>query len=455
MNKNRKFLLIALSFVFGIFAFGFIKVDNWILFSLSALLASLIFLMDSVQARIVSVCFLFFIFGLLRIGLATNEEKIAPALKNLQDETLSLRGKIAEMPEVKNGKQRIVIEIREDNVPDIKVLVYVSSFQTFSFGDEIRFKGKLKIPENFDGFEYKEYLFSKGIYLISYYPEITLEKSGEKTWGARINNFRKTASENFARILPEPHAGILSATIFGLNSAVSEDILEAFNKTGTRHIIAVSGSHMVVLVAIMIFVFLSAGIHRKRIFYITSWGIFLFIIVSGMSSSAIRAGIMAFTILFAYKIGRLNKSFSALVLAGALMLLINPKLLADDLGFQLSFLATFGIIFFFPYLKKKFVKFPELVGIKNIFLVTLSAQIAILPVLLTNFDGFSVFSFLANIMILPLTPALMIGGFILFFISFINLQLAGIFAFPIYLILSYQLAVVNFFANIDFGYIKF
>lgn len=455
MNKNKKFLLLSLSFVFGIFAFGYMKIDSWILFSFSALLIVLVLLIDSPRLRIALACFLFFVFGLLRIGLATNEDKIIPVLKDLQDEKAVLQGKIVEMPEIKNGKQRIVIEIQEERLPDIKVLAYVSSFQTLSFGDELQLSGKLKIPENFEGFEYKEYLLSKGIYLISYYPEITLEKSGEKTWGARINNFRKNASENFSRILPEPHAGILSATIFGLNSAVSEDVLEAFNKTGTRHIIAVSGSHMVVLVAIMIFVFLSAGIHRKKIFYITGWGIFLFIIVSGMSSSAIRAGIMAFTILFAYKIGRLNQSFSALVLAGSLMLLVNPKLLADDLGFQLSFLATFGIIFFFPYLKRKFAKLPELVGIKNIFLVTLSAQIAILPVLLTNFDGFSIFSFLANIMILPLTPALMMGGFALFFIGLISLQLAGIFAFPIYLILSYQLAVVNFFANIDFGYIRF
>lgn len=455
MNKNQKFLLFSFCFIFGLAIFPFLEVERWALFVLSGICLVFSFAFSSKQVKLIFISCFFCIVGMLRLDFSQKSDDYLFSLEKLYGQKIDTVGIVAEMPEVKNGKQRVIVEIKLEDSSKTRILSYVSQFQKISFGDRVNFKGILKKPENFDDFDYEKYLSMRDIYFVSYYPEIRIVESGADSFMARTNSFRLDASERFSKVLPEPHAGILSATIFGLNSAVSPGILEAFNRTGTRHIIAVSGSHMVILVAIMLFAFLSSGFHRKKVFYMTSSGILAFVLVSGLASSAIRAGIMAFTILFAEKIGRLNKSFSALIFAAVFMLIIDPHLLANDIGFQLSFLATFGIIILFPYFKKQFEKWPSFIGIKDMFLVTLSAQIVIMPILVANFDGFSVFSFLANIMILPITPALMAGGFVLFVLSYFSMSLAQVVAFPLYLILSYQLAVVDFFAKINFGYIKF
>jgi competence protein ComEC len=129
--------------------------------------------------------------------------------------------------------------------------------------------------------------------------------------------------------------------------------------------------------------------------------------------------------------------------------------LSSDVSFQLSFLATFGVVCILPFLNKKFEKVSDYGGVKEILLTTLAAQVATLPVIIANFGQFSFLSFLANILILPTVPVLMVGGFALVAVSFVNLTLAQILSLPIYLILSYHLAVVNFLSSTDFGLIKF
>jgi len=177
--------------------------------------------------------------------------------------------------------------------------------------------------------------------------------------------------------------------------------------------------------------------------------------LSGSSASAIRAGIMAFVFLLAVKVGRGGDALRALIFSAAAMIFFNPYILTGDVGFQLSFLATFGLIAILPFLENKFRKWPEWGGVKKILLITLAAQIAVFPVLIANFGQFSLLSFLANILILPTASIIMIGGFILVGVSFANLFLAKVIAFPLYFIVSYATAVADFLSRTDWGMIKF
>ncbi|MFA7170126.1 MAG: ComEC/Rec2 family competence protein [Candidatus Paceibacterota bacterium] len=454
MTRSNKFLFASFSFILGILFFSFWRVDLWILFLVAGLGAVGIFSSESDRNVGVFLCLTFFSLGMVRFVFYDINSQSKNSLENFIDKKVSLTGRIVEMPEIKNGKQKITINIEGSNFPDGYILVYASSYQEYFYGDRVNFEGELKIPENFDDFDYREYLLSKNVYLVSYYPDLKREASASDSFLGYIYKTRKNANENINRLLSQPEAGVLSAMTLGIKSDVSDDTLEKFNKTGVRHIIAVSGMHMVILVSLLIFVFLEVGINRNKIFYLVSFCIAIFVILSGSSSSAIRAGIMSFVVLLSLKIGRSGNSVNALVLAAVLMLAVNPRLLVSDVGFQLSFLAVAGIIFLFPYFRKKFASFPKLCGAKDIILVTLSAQIAVFPIIMENFGEFFLLSFLVNLFILPVMPLVMAGGFLLIFLSFVNFTLAQILSFLILIIIQYQLAVIDFFSRIDVGLIK-
>jgi competence protein ComEC len=267
--------------------------------------------------------------------------------------------------------------------------------------------------------------------------------------------FRKYADNLIKRILPQPHAGIISAMTLGIKSNISEEVLANFNKTGTRHIIAISGLHMTIVAVVLMFLLLAIGLKRNYAFYFAILGIIFFVALVGFPPSAVRAAVMGGMVLFAVKVGRLSSSGNAIVFAGVLMLLYNPNLLRYDTGFQLSFSAILGIIYIFSRLDKIFEKYPDHLNIKSMLLITISAQLATLPIIINSFGSFSLLSVFANVLILPFVPAVMLGGFLIIIISSANLFLAQIISYPIWLILTYQIEIIKFFAGFDFGYFSF
>lgn len=455
ITRDRRFLLYCISFILGIFFFPYINISPWILFFLSALAAVFVFICTDEKAQILSFAVLFVIFGFLRFSFYEKISDVDENLRKFDNRKIELECEVADMPEIKNGKQQVVLKVKDKNFPDGRILAFMSAFGDYSYGDTVKFSGTLKLPENFDNFDYRKYLFQKNIYFISYYPQ--LEQSGENRGGLykAIYDFRKAADRNLTKLMPSPQGNILSAMILGMNSDEIKNIMDNFNKTGTSHIIVVSGSHLVIVIAILMFLFLQAGINRNKIFYLVILGIVGFIILSGSASAAIRSGIMACVFLFAVKIGRPKSALNALIFSATLMIFISPYILTGDVSFQLSFLATFGVVYILPRLQSRFRNFREYGGTKDILLTTLAAQIATFPVIIINFGQFSFLSFLANVLILPTVPVVMVGGFLLVGLSFASFDLAQIAAFPIYLILCYQLLVVSILSNTDFGLIKF
>jgi competence protein ComEC len=136
---------------------------------------------------------------------------------------------------------------------------------------------------------------------------------------------------------------------------------------------------------------LAIGLSRKQAFYLAVLLLVIFIILVGVPASAMRAGLMGFFVLWALKLGRLNKITNAIILAGAIMLLINPKLLRYDIGFQLSFLAILGLIYFYPLINDWMIKIkmPKLKGGREIFSMTIAAQVFTLPITAYNFSTVS------------------------------------------------------------------
>jgi len=171
----------------------------------------------------------------------------------------------------------------------------------------------------------------------------------------------------------------------------------------------------------------------------------------GAPASAIRAGIMGGLVMVAMRVGRLSTVLTAIVFAATLMVLANPKIIRFDVGFQLSFLAVVGLVWVYPMLEKYFQKIPDPYKIKSMLLVTISAQIMALPILIYNFDRLSIVAPLANILILPFIPFAMGLGFLAGVISYVWIVPAKIFGYFTWIILTYQIRTIEYLASLSWA----
>ena len=460
MTRSKTFLLFCLSFIFGIFLGSYFSISIWILFLSAGFFISFVFLFGkNSKIKILFFLLVFLLLGFAKIeNVKLNESEILE-IDAFNDIKIIATGKISSAPEIKNGKQKIIIadinNTENNSAINGKMIIYIDRYPEYNLGDIIEVNGKVKIPEEFDGFDYRSYLLAKNIYYISYHPEIKLKEENKSNFYARVSKFRKQANDLIKKIFSQPQAGIVSAMTLAIKSDISEETLEAFNKTGTRHIIAISGLHMTIVGLALMYLLLAAGLNRNHAFYFALLGIAFFVTLVGFPPSAVRAAIMAGLALFAIRIGRLKNAGNAIVFAGVLMLLYNPNLLRYDTGFQLSFAAILGIVYLFPKLDNFFKKYSDFLSIKTVFLITLSAQIATFPIIINSFGNFSLLSVFANILILPFVPIVMLGGFLLIIIGFASLSIAQILSYPIWLILFYQIETIKFFASLPFGFLSF
>ncbi len=462
MTKSRYFLLSCISFIFGIAIGSFISIQVWVLFLLLGISFVFIYLFGSSKIlQIISLSVIFFILGFISVESNKLSENEITTIEKINGRKISLEGKIVQAPSITNGKQKIVISnIKENGLQNEllesgSMIIYLERYPEYNIGDKISFEGKINIPEDFDGFEYKYYLFAQGIYYIEYYPKVELLKEADKDIWFNIASYRKSASEVVKKIYSQPQAGIINAMVLGEKSDLSDETLESFNRTGTRHIIAISGLHMTIIGVLIMYLLLAVGLNRNFAFYLAVLGIGFYVTLVGFPASAVRASVMSVMILLAVKVGRLSSAGIAIIFAGSLMLLLNPNLLRYDTGFQLSFLAVLGIIYIYPKLDFCFRKYSDYLKIKTMFLITISAQIATLPIIINSFGQFSVFSVFANILVLPFVPIVMIGGIISIMAGFVNLLIGQILAVPIWLILSLQLYIINNFAGLEIGFFSF
>ena len=189
--------------------------------------------------------------------------------------------------------------------------------------------------------------------------------------------------------------------MLGDRRGVSQDWLNKFSKTGTTHIMAISGMNITILSALVMNFLIFSGLWRRQAFYVAVIILGLYLLLIGWPPSAARAGVMGLLVMLALHLGRLNKLSNSLFFAAAFLLFFNPKLLRDDAGFQLSFLAVLGIGWFYPI----FGRWSE--KIKNRFLkvtadglnITIAAQVFTLPLIAFSFSTVSLISPVANILI--------------------------------------------------------
>lgn len=479
MDKAKIFLLFSLSFIFGVFCASFFYPDIFSAFLARFILVlAVIFFFIFYKNKFIalfSFCVVAFIFGFW-----LTEKKIDKIIffKNSAPQiNFSGQGMISAEPKIKDKYQEIIFVPADlprqspDSIgttagDNFNILIQESKYREYFYGDELQLVCRLEIPRNRDGsdFDYQSYLAKDGIFYICQKPQIeNLPAGGRKNFGNKfysaIIEIKKKFTANIFLLIPSPEAGLLEGLIIGGSGKLSKEVQDNFSRTGMTHIVAVSGYNITIVAQYLMLLGIFLGLWRRQAFWFAVLGIWIFIMMTGFPASAIRAGAMGTLLLWVIKNGRLANAQNAILCSAVIMLFWNPLLLRYDIGFQLSFLATLGIVYFYPifeeYSRKKLQKVPEIIFfLAEILFLSLSAQIFVLPIILFNFQTLSVISPLANILILPILPITMLLGFLAVMASFIFYPLAIFFSWLAYLPLRYEVLTINYLANLKYSFLE-
>lgn len=372
-----------------------------------------------------------------------------------------LKACIAEEVDVRNDKIKYTVEAFEfqKNGQTLevsgRVLLTGDRYPVYEYGDCLLINGELSKPDVIENFDYGKYLSRYKIYAVIYQAEINkledvnfLQKSEWPFSGLfnMIFGFKVDLESKISKVFAEPYAGFMSGLILGSRRGISDDLTEKFNATGLSHIVAVSGYNITMLIVVVSGLFGFLGRRKKVI--ASGVMIVIFVILVGAGSSVVRAAIMGGVALLALWFGRTYFVSIALFAAAFFMNLFNPLIMLNDVGFQLSFLATCGLVYVSPLIEKYFVKLPEIFGIRESMTMTISAQVLALPIILLNFGRLSLISPLANILVLPFVPVVMLFGFFSIALGYFSYFLSLIFGFIAYLIMNLMIFLVSFFAAV-------
>jgi competence protein ComEC len=471
-SKGKIFLIGCLVFILGIALASFMP-NEYLRFNLYWFSAGIFFLILTFlfwQKKEDTPALLpinFLLFGILLLAIwrysLSLPAKTPDKIWYYNNRALTVLGYIANEPDIRDDSQKLEISSASLSLNGLWqtvngiILVTTDLYPEYEYGERVEIVCELKQPEEFKGFAYDRYLARYNIYSICYYPKISLVAgTGGNYFYTKIFNFKNILTSLIDRGMGEPESSLARPIVFGGQKGLEEAIRNNFQKTGLTHIMAVSGFNISILSVIVMAVLLVLGVNRKHAFYLAVAILAAYIVLVGLPASAMRAGLMGFLVLWALRLGRLNKMTNSLILTAAILLIINPKLLRDDIGFQLSFLAVAGLVYVYPIFEALWEKLglPRLKGISDALLITLAAQVFTLPVLAFNFSQISLIAPLANLAVLWTLPILTVLILIALPLSLILPGLAFIFFLPSLILTKYILVVVKYLAKIPYGYME-
>ena len=312
-----------------------------------------------------------------------------------------------------------------------KVTVFYSGEDNYKYGQIFLVSGDFKSSEQKGG---APVIFAK---------EVKVEGEARRTIARSLFEFKDKLVAILTRKLSSNAGALASGLLLGEKSTFSGEFKEAMRKSGTTHIVALSGFNISILVGALGFAV--SGFARKTRIFLYFLTITVFTVMVGAEPSIVRAAIMGCIFLLSKELGRDITPAYALSFAGVAMLIWNP-LTIYSVGFQLSFLSFAGIAYLSPIFESIFKNkfgFAFKLGAE-----TFGAQIVVLPLVVNYFGGFSAVSFLANILILGTIPLAMFFVFLLLTTSFIAPIFSFFFAWICEMILGYQILMIDFFAKL-------
>lgn len=455
----NSFLVFILSFGFGVFISSFLTFPPLvsvliICVGLCLLTADKIWYGKvSQEVFIISLILASLAFGSLRYAIKDFHTLETPA------ET----GVVVSEPEDRENTRRFTF-LSSNNQ---KVLVSVPLYTDIQYGDRVRVIGKLERPGVIEGeegerdFDYERYLSKDDIYYTLSFAEVeVLERGVGNPVKSTLLKIKQGFVSQIREILPEPQSSLLAGLLVAGRDAMPQGILEEFRRSGLIHVVVLSGFNITLIAEFLRRIMQTFLLSRQW----TRWphlpatfsvlGVFAFVIMTGGEATVVRAALMALTVVFAGFIGRGYSASRALLFAGFIMVLFNPKILVFDPSFQLSFLATLGLIHLRPWTETKLWFLTQRLGFREMASQTISTQITVLPLLIYLMGDVSLVSLPANILALLVVPWAMLMGFVAIMVSFVNTALSWPLAFMTHLLLSWILWVAHFFGSLSFATLK-
>ncbi|MGN1310354.1 MAG: ComEC/Rec2 family competence protein [Clostridia bacterium] len=358
-----------------------------------------------------------------------------------------------------------------------RFILYVKKGTNLEYGDKIRVIGEFYEPEdsrNYKGFSYKKYLQTEKIYGTIKAKNIEIKSKNNTVFLFKLSNsMRNRIIEQIKNILPEETSGLLAGLMLGDKTYISDEIKSNFQKSSLAHILAVSGAHVSYIILGLTYAVSINKMPKKRgyIFIIFSLNVFIFI--TNFSVSVVRACVMSIIFIISKLFYRKLDIKNTIAISLLIILIHNPYSI-NSVSMQLSYLGTIGVIFIAPTIERALayffiklsarilgghrvrpyneIKNSELEKINNklakIISVPIAAQIAILPIMVKNFNTISFTFLISNIIAMPLLGISIIGGYLLTLVSFISLNLTRKVGIIFNLILRALILIAKFFANL-------
>ncbi|MFC1464479.1 MAG: ComEC/Rec2 family competence protein [Candidatus Brachytrichaceae bacterium NZ_4S206] len=402
-------------------------------------------------------------FGALRYTLSAPIPS-PQSIARYNGQRVTLEGMIVAEPDVRSTHTnlrvkpwRVLGAFGSDAQLDDLVLIRIAAGTNatrWRYGDAVRATGLLDAPPRMSTFDYREYLARQGMFSWMRQPR-DLARIGEGYGNpifASLLDAKDAVRQTVRRILPQPEAALLNGILIGDDKDIPEDVQEAFRRTGTSHIVAISGFNVSVVIALVI-PLLSRLLNPRRAALFAIPAIAIYTVFVGASASVVRAAVMAGIGLFGALFWRKGFTLNTLCAAACFMFIANPQTLFD-VGFQLSFMATLGLVLYAdrlsgpvrawvqPRLRNEHAQKAAMLILDGA-LVTLAAQLTTLPLILATYNQFSNVALLANVLILPLQPPIMIlGGLAAFVALFAPHAIGALVALPAYAFLTATIRII-------------
>lgn len=400
------------------------------------------------------VCAVFVLGSILGAGrIMLAPASLPPEFVSLIGSDIELQGKVIAEPDIRETTQRIRIEITKDG-SSAKVLGVAPLYPETFYGAHVIVRGKLAYPEPFETdtgrtFRYDQFLAKDAVFALV--ESGSIEKTGAREdFGARVMGTllygKHVFQEGLAQAIPEPGASLASGLITGGKQGLGTTLLDAFIVAGLVHIVVLSGYNVMIVAEGILRVF--AFLPRRSSAVLAGLVIALFVLAAGAGAASVRAGLMAGLGLVARATGRTYAVVRALLVVAAVMLLMNPLLLAFDPGFQLSFVATLGLILLAPIIETRLTLIRSLFW-RDLLAATLAAQIAVLPLLLYQTGLFSLVSLPANLLVLPLVPLAMLLSAFAGVVGMVLPGIAPYLGLPAHLVLSFIISIAEYASSLS------
>jgi len=475
---------VSLSFLAGIALASYLSLPVWVwaafavLFMILASLARRFSPFESLRASHPTFHFLFqpfffLLFVFLFLGSARyqfsvpNFDAFHVAFYNDRNYDLLLTGHLVEPPDYRDSYTNLRLQVTAVDTGDGDLpvegllLARVDANQPFHYGEIIRLRGKLKTPPENEDFSYRDYLAAQNVHSYMSSAEVTvLPGNGGNIFSTALYALKERSLANIYRIFPDPESSLLAGILLGVDTGLTKELQQAFKNTGTAHIIAISGFN-ISIIAGLFFLFFSRIFGQRRGTLFAILGIIFYTALVGGSAAVVRAAIMGILSLFARQVGRRQMALNTLLAVAMLMCLWNP-LYVWDVGFQLSFFATLGIILYaepfsqfaanllnryFPLSTAEKIIQP----LSDFVLLTFAAQLTTIPIMAYHFQRISLVSFIANPFILPAQPAVMILGGAAVFLSLLWIPLGQLAAWIALPFVAYTIRIVELFGKVPHG----